>query len=62
MMSNVFAIAVAAFAMSGFAWGYFAVRAIRAKQWGLALLRAIAALVSFGGVVFEFMLMGALLY
>jgi len=61
MIINVFAIAVVVFSITGFTWGYYAIKAMRAKRWGIASVRALAAAISFGAVVFEFMLIGALL-
>jgi hypothetical protein len=60
-MITVFVIPAAAFLAIGIAWAYFAIKAMRARRWAIAVMRALATAISFGGVVFEMVLVGNLL-
>ena len=55
-MIMVFAIPAAVFLTIGIAWAYFAIKAMRARRWAVASLRAFATAISFGVVVFEVVL------
>jgi formate/nitrite transporter FocA (FNT family) len=60
-MITVFAIPAAAFLTIGTVWGYFAIKAMRARRWAVASLRAFATAISFGVVIFKVVLAGNLL-
>jgi hypothetical protein len=60
-MLILFAIPAMAFLVIGIAWAYFAVKAMRARRWTVALLRVFATAISLGVVIFEIVLMGDLL-
>ena len=60
-MIAVFAIPAAAFLAIGIAWAYFAIKAMRARRWAVASLRAFATAIYFGVVVYEVVLVGNIL-
>ena len=51
-MLTIFSTAAAVFLAIGIAWAYFAIKAMRARRWAVASMRAFATAISFGVIVF----------